>query len=107
MQITDEEYIRWEKEMAAIKIHYSIFEVIHALKAVSYTPLDVYKRQPKGMVGMMEACILAINDDVIKGCIGKDYKRYAPYLLTAFFFIPVSYTHLDVYKRQMDSCFEK
>ena len=21
---------------------------------------------------MMEACILAINDDVIKGCIGKD-----------------------------------
>ena len=25
---------------------------------------------------MMEACILAINDDVIKGCIGKDYKRY-------------------------------
>lgn len=32
LQITDEEYIRWEKEMAAIKIHYSIFEVIHALK---------------------------------------------------------------------------
>ena len=27
LQITDEEYIRWEKEMAAIKIHYSIFEV--------------------------------------------------------------------------------
>ena len=25
LQITDEEYIRWEKEMAAIKIHYSIF----------------------------------------------------------------------------------
>lgn len=42
------------------------------------------------MVGMMEACILAINDDVIKGCIGKDYKRYAPYLLTAFFFILIN-----------------
>ena len=39
---------------------------------------------------MMEACILAINDDVIKGCIGKDYKRYAPYLLTAFFFILIN-----------------
>ncbi|MBS5110773.1 MAG: F0F1 ATP synthase subunit A [Phocaeicola vulgatus] len=43
-----------------------------------------------GEVGMMEACILAINDDVIKGCIGKDYKRYAPYLLTAFFFILIN-----------------
>ena len=54
----------------------------------------VEKVAPKGMVGMVEACILGINDDVIKGFIGKDYKRYAPYLLTAFFFI------LDVYKRQ-------
>ena len=34
LQITDEEYIRWEKEMAAIKIHYSIFEVIHALNQI-------------------------------------------------------------------------
>ena len=32
LQITGEEYVRWEKEIAAIKIHYSIFEVIHALK---------------------------------------------------------------------------
>lgn len=32
LQITDEEYARWEKEIAAVKIHYSIFEVIHALK---------------------------------------------------------------------------
>lgn len=32
LQITDEEYARWEKEIVYIKIHYSIFEVIHALK---------------------------------------------------------------------------
>lgn len=42
---------------------------------------------PRGGVGMMEALILMIYDDVIKGCIGEDYKRYAPYLLTAFFFV--------------------
>ena len=30
---------------------------------------------------------MMVNDDIIKSCIGKDYKRYAPYLLTAFFFI--------------------
>jgi len=42
---------------------------------------------PKGFVGFMEMFIMMINDDVIKSCVGKDYKRYAPYLLTAFFFI--------------------
>lgn len=45
---------------------------------------------PKGIVGMVEACILTINNDVIKGCIGKDYRRYAPYLLTVFFFILIN-----------------
>ena len=28
-----------------------------------------------------------INDDVIKPCIGKDYRKFSPYLLTVFFFI--------------------
>ena len=28
-----------------------------------------------------------VEDDIIKECIGKEYKRYSPYLLTAFFFI--------------------
>lgn len=42
---------------------------------------------PKGFVGMMEMFIMMIYDDVIKSCVGKQYKRFAPYLLTAFFFI--------------------
>ena len=42
---------------------------------------------PKGFVGLMEMFIMMINDDVIKSCVGKEYKRFAPYLLTAFFFI--------------------
>ena len=42
---------------------------------------------PKGFVGFMEMFIMMIEEDVIKSCIGKDYKRYSPYLLTAFFFI--------------------
>ncbi|MDR3652247.1 MAG: F0F1 ATP synthase subunit A [Paludibacter sp.] len=41
----------------------------------------------KGFVGFMEMFIMNINDDVIKPGIGKDYKRYAPYLLTVFFFV--------------------
>ncbi len=50
-----------------------------------------YKRRPmeapKGLRGALEMLIMSIQDDLIKPCIGKDYKRYSPYLLTAFFFI--------------------
>lgn len=42
---------------------------------------------PKGFVGFMEMFILMVHDDIIKSCIGKEYKKYAPYLLTVFFFI--------------------
>jgi len=50
-----------------------------------------YKKDPlsarKGFYGFMEMFIMNINDDVIKPCVGKDYKKFAPYLLTVFFFI--------------------
>lgn len=52
-----------------------------------------YKRHPKasaspgGFVGCMETFIMMINDDVIKSCVGPNYRKFAPYLLTAFFFI--------------------
>ncbi|WP_102406765.1 F0F1 ATP synthase subunit A [Parabacteroides bouchesdurhonensis] len=50
-----------------------------------------YKKHPMeapgGFVGMIEACIFFIHDGVIKDNIGKDYRKYAPYLLTVFFFI--------------------
>jgi F-type H+-transporting ATPase subunit a len=42
---------------------------------------------PKGLRGIMEMMIMDVHDSVIKACVGKDYKRYVPYLLTAFFFI--------------------
>jgi F-type H+-transporting ATPase subunit a len=40
-----------------------------------------------GFVGMMEMFIMSVLDEIIKPSIGKDYKKYAPYLLTVFFFI--------------------
>ena len=42
---------------------------------------------PKGFIALIEMLIMSIVDDVAKPCIGKNYKRYAPYLLTVFFFI--------------------
>ena len=52
---------------------------------------QVMRRNPlkshKGFAGLMEMFILMIEDEVIKTTVGKDYKRYSPYLLTVFFFI--------------------
>ena len=44
-------------------------------------------KAPKGFVAFLEMFIMNINDDVIKPCVGKDYRKFAPYLLTVFFFI--------------------
>lgn len=45
---------------------------------------------PKGFVGAVEMLVMSLEDDVIRPSVGKDYKRYSPYLLTAFFFIFVN-----------------
>jgi F-type H+-transporting ATPase subunit a len=50
-----------------------------------------YRQEPlrgrRGFAGVMEMLILFIYDDLIKPSVGKDYRKFAPYLLTAFFFI--------------------
>lgn len=45
---------------------------------------------PKGFVGLMEFLVAMLMDDVIKPSVGKEYRRYAPLLLTIFFFILLS-----------------
>lgn len=42
---------------------------------------------PKGFVGFMEMFIMSVQNDIIKPSVGKNYKKFSPYLLTAFFFI--------------------
>lgn len=45
---------------------------------------------PRGFIGAIEMLIMTIHDDVIKSCVGPNYQKFAPYLLTAFFFILVN-----------------
>ena len=52
-----------------------------------YKRHDVLKEAPRGFPGLMEMLITMVVDDIIKEGVGEDYERYAPYLLTAFFFI--------------------
>ena len=55
-----------------------------------YKKRTVEKAVPKGFVGAVEMFVMMVHDDLIKSCVGRDYKRFAPYLLTVFFFIFVN-----------------
>ncbi len=53
-----------------------------------YRKHPISSAAPGGFVGFMEMFIMMVNDDIIKSCIGeKNYRKFSPYLLTAFFFI--------------------
>lgn len=83
-------------DISLTKVATSILIYCALLVAIILGVAHWYKRKsvdasaPGGFVGFMEMFIMMINDDVIKSCIGKDYKKFAPYLLTAFFFIFLS-----------------
>ena len=55
-----------------------------------YRRHDGMKEAPRGLAGVVEMIVMMIEDDVIKPCVGEDYRRYSPYLLTAFFFILIN-----------------
>jgi len=42
---------------------------------------------PKGLGNALEAIVLYLRDDIITPNLGQDGRKFAPYLLTAFFFI--------------------
>ena len=53
-----------------------------------YRRHDASEEAPQGFAGLMEMMIMMVNDDIIRPSIGeKHYRKYSPYLLTAFFFI--------------------
>jgi len=69
----------------------SIILVLLILGCASwYRKHDVTKEAPSGLAALLEPVIAMINDDVIKDAVGPDHERYAPYLLTAFFFILIN-----------------
>ncbi|MDR0509894.1 MAG: F0F1 ATP synthase subunit A [Rikenellaceae bacterium] len=45
---------------------------------------------PKGILGATEVVVKMIEEDVIVKCVGHDYRRFSPYLLTVFFFILIN-----------------
>ena len=75
------------KNVLGLMFNSALLVLIILLTARWYRKHDAVEEAPRGFTGVMEMIIMMIEDEVIKPCVGKDYKRYSPYLLTAFFFI--------------------
>ena len=76
------------KSVAQIWIVVAILIAIFLSCARWYKNHDCKQEAPSGFVGCMEMLVMIIHDDVVKALVGeKYYRRYAPYLLTVFFFI--------------------
>ena len=75
------------KNVFGLFINSLIVLVVILLGARWYRKHDAREEAPGGFAGLVEMVVMMIEDDVIKPCVGHDYKRYSPYLLTAFFFI--------------------
>ena len=75
------------KNVFSLMINCTLIVLLVLGTARWYRRHDALKEAPKGIAGIMEMLIVMVEDDIIKEGVGKDYKRYSPYLLTAFFFI--------------------
>lgn len=78
------------KTAAALMVSSLAVVLIILLTARWYRRHDSLKEAPKGFAGLIEMLIMSVVDGIIEPCIGKNYKKFAPYLLTVFFFIFVN-----------------
>lgn len=76
------------KTVAQIWIVVAVLIIVFLSCASWYKKRDEKSEAPRGFVGMMEMLVMTIHDDLIRPSVGEHhYKRFAPYLLTVFFFI--------------------
>ena len=73
-----------------IAMFFSIIIILSCILPVAKWYKDGRIKPVGGFLGIVEVVVLNIHDEVIKPCIGEDYKRYSAFLLTAFFFILVN-----------------
>ena len=79
------------KNVCSLMITALILVLIVLGAARWYRKNDASEGTPDGFTGLVEMMVMMVNDDLIKPSIGeKEYRKYAPYLLTAFFFIFIS-----------------
>lgn len=78
------------KTVVSVFIYSLLLVVIVLYTARWYRRHRLQDGAPRGFAGVMEMMITMVLDDIIKPNVGKKYMKYAPYLLTVFFFIFLS-----------------
>ena len=77
------------KTVAGLLINSTIVVLLILGVARTYRKKGV-NYNPKGIVAGVEMVVESLLNDVIKPCVGVNYRKFAPYLLTAFTFIFVN-----------------
>jgi F-type H+-transporting ATPase subunit a len=72
------------KNVASMFLAVLILLIVFSRGARSY---EKSSGRPRGLAKIVEPLVLFVRDDIAIPNIGPHYKRYMPYLLTAFFFI--------------------
>ena len=75
------------KTVAVMFINVAILLCCILLSARWYKHRKASDKAPGGFVGFVEMLVMYVVDEIIKPGIGEGYEKYAPYLLTCFFFI--------------------
>lgn len=75
------------KNVCSLIISSILLLVLVLYSAAWYKKHNALKEVPRGLPGLMEMLITMVTDEIIKESVGKDWRKYAPYLLTVFFFI--------------------
>ena len=78
------------KNVLALMINSALLVILILCCSRWYRRHDAMKEAPRGVAAIFEPVIEMINDDVIKDSIGPGYGKFAPYLLTVFFFILIN-----------------
>ncbi|MGM9788623.1 MAG: F0F1 ATP synthase subunit A [Candidatus Cryptobacteroides sp.] len=78
------------KNVLALMVNCLVLLLVILLPARWYRRHDALKEVPKGFTGAIEMLICMLMDEVIKPCVGQDYRKYSSFLLTLFFFIFVN-----------------
>ena len=75
------------KTVAVMFINVALLLCCILLSARWYKKHKASDPAPGGFVGFVEMLVMYVVEDIIKPGVGKGYEKYAPYLLTCFFFI--------------------
>ena len=78
------------KTVAGLLINSAIVVLLILGAASHYRKKSVTAPAPKGLAAVVEMLVESLVNDIIKPCVGPNYRKFAPYLLTAFTFIFVN-----------------